>query len=470
MHIKYLTTISILTAAYFTALPANSQPSPADEEAELIGLHQRCDQGDRLACIRFGYILGSSREFQAEWRNAHSEWWAWESPLASGMPQVASNTPQVVNITVAPPELPIYAQPPIPAAGYIWTPGYWAYGTEGYFWVPGTWVQPPAVGVLWTPGYWGWRDGVYAWNAGYWGPHIGFYGGVNYGFGYGGVGFEGGRWNNGVFAYNETVTNFGGVRITNVYRQTVVENTTVRVSFNGGNGGTKARPTPQEETAAREQHVPPTAEQAHHQQIASSNKALLASENRGQPAIAATSKPGEFSGKGVVAARETASHNTPSGQPPSGTQTPEADRMGAQTPETAPTGARGAETNPTGARSTATTPTGAKTLDKNLNSAKTTETNPAGAKMPHPAAAKPETSEMNPNERKGPELEHAMSNGGTPPKPSNFEPKPPGPTPSATKPSLPQPHVAAAPPPHPAAPPRPVAKPGPPTKEKKPPG
>ena len=57
-------------------------------------------------------------------------------------------------------------------------------GGGGYYWVPGTWVQPPRVGVLWTPGYWGFVGGVYAFHAGYWGPHVGFYGGVNYGFGY----------------------------------------------------------------------------------------------------------------------------------------------------------------------------------------------------------------------------------------------------------------------------------------------
>ena len=96
-------------------------------------------------------------------------------------PPVTVTVPPPIAITVAPPELPVYEQPALPAPGYIWTPGYWAYGSEGYFWVPGTWVQPPSVGLLWTPGYWGWRDGVYGWNAGYWGPHIGFYGGVNYG-------------------------------------------------------------------------------------------------------------------------------------------------------------------------------------------------------------------------------------------------------------------------------------------------
>src|SRR6516162_11244676 len=84
-----------------------------------------------------------------------------------------------------PPPLPVYEQPPCPVEGYIWTPGYWAWGIGGYYWVPGTWVAPPRVGLLWTPGYWAFAGGVYAFHAGYWGPHVGFYGGVNYGFGYG---------------------------------------------------------------------------------------------------------------------------------------------------------------------------------------------------------------------------------------------------------------------------------------------
>src|SRR5713226_7503522 len=49
----------------------------------------------------------------------------------------------------APPPLPDYEQPPCPEDGYMWTPGYWAWGGGGYYWVPGTWVQPPQVGLLW---------------------------------------------------------------------------------------------------------------------------------------------------------------------------------------------------------------------------------------------------------------------------------------------------------------------------------
>ena len=99
---------------------------------------------------------------------------------------------------IGPPALPVYEQPLCPGEGYIWTPGYWAWSDDdGYYWVPGTWVLAPETGYLWTPGYWGFNDGVYLWNAGYWGPHIGFYGGINYGFGYFGEGFAGGEWRGG---------------------------------------------------------------------------------------------------------------------------------------------------------------------------------------------------------------------------------------------------------------------------------
>jgi hypothetical protein len=211
-----------------------------------------------------------------------------------------------ISITVAPPELPVYDQPVCPEDGWIWTPGYWAWDPDAgdYYWVPGTWVAAPEVGFLWTPAWWGWGDGVYAFHEGYWGPQIGFYGGINYGFGYFGQGFEGGRWDNGHFFYNRAVANINVTIIHNVY-ETRVENTQVtRVSFNGGNGGINARPTPQEEAAGRERHVGPVAAQTQHIQAARGNPELRASANHGKPPIAATAKPGEFKGSGAIAAKE----------------------------------------------------------------------------------------------------------------------------------------------------------------------
>ena len=208
-----------------------------------------------------------------------------------------------VSVTIAPPVLPVYTQPPCPGDGYIWTPGYWAYGGEGYYWVPGTWVTPPTVGVLWTPGYWGWGDGVYVWHAGYWGPHIGFYGGVNYGFGYFGNGYEGGYWRDRHFYYNRSVNN---VHITNVhiYNKTVINNVTVnRVSYNGGRGGINMRASREQEMVEREHHFEMTNRQRDHEHGAGNNRAFLASENHGRPSVAATARPGEFHGPHVMPAR-----------------------------------------------------------------------------------------------------------------------------------------------------------------------
>ena len=215
-----------------------------------------------------------------------------------------------VSITVAPPELVVYSQPICPQEGYLWMPGYWAYGPDGYFWVPGTWVEPPDVGLLWTPGYWGWGGDAYAWNDGYWGPTVGFYGGVNYGYGYGGSGYEGGYWRNNQFSYNRSVNNVDERNFHNTYDKPVRnERAGNNVSYNGGTGGTTARASAAEETAGHERHIPATAAQTGHQKAASGNHELLASVNHGKPPIAATSKPGEFTGKGVVAAKGAAPEN-----------------------------------------------------------------------------------------------------------------------------------------------------------------
>ncbi len=218
-----------------------------------------------------------------------------------------------VSINIAPPSLPVYEQPVIPGPGYLWVPGYWAWNPqyEAYYWVAGTWVLPPQVGVLWTPGYWGWAGNAFSWNPGYWGLHVGFYGGINYGFGYTGDGYQGGYWNNGAFFYNRSVNKIANVtNITNVYNKTVINNVRINnVSYNGGNGGTTVRPTPAQLAAANKRHIPPTVEQARQQQAASTNRMLLASVNHGKPPIAATSKPGVLSGRGVVAAKAAAPYH-----------------------------------------------------------------------------------------------------------------------------------------------------------------
>jgi hypothetical protein len=160
-----------------------------------------------------------------------------------------------VSVTFGPPALPVYEQPPIPSPGYIWVPGYWAWDPEySYYWVPGVWVLAPYPGALWTPGYWAWSNGVFIWNEGYWGPVVGFYGGINYGFGYPGYGYDGGYWRGREFYYNRTVNNINVTNIRNVYIKNVRNVRPAGASFNGGRGGTTARPTSNQMAAARQRH------------------------------------------------------------------------------------------------------------------------------------------------------------------------------------------------------------------------
>ncbi len=231
---------------------------------------------------------------------------------------VASQAGVFVSVTIAPPPLPVYELPPFPGPGFVWTPGYWAWDGVEYYWVPGTWVLAP-VGLLWTPGYWGWSGGVFVWNAGYWGPHVGFYGGVDYGFGYPGEGYRGGEWRGNEFVVNRAVMN----------------NVTInRVSYNGGQGGIVARPSREDMVAAREHHQGPLETQRGHEEMASHDRRMCASVNGGRPAIAATGRPGVFSGRGVVAARNSASGGFRAGdrssfaQPGGSARAPEAARGG----------------------------------------------------------------------------------------------------------------------------------------------
>ncbi len=220
-------------------------------------------------------------------------------------------------VNIPPPPLPSYEQPAIPAQGDLWVPGFWAWrkSVPDYFWVPGTWVQPPQPGLLWTPPYWSRVDGGYAFHAGYWADEVGFYGGIDYGYGYTGDGYQGGRWENGVFSYNRAVNNLGSLGTANVYDQTVTaDNNAVRISFNGGRRGVEARPTRHQEALASAQHVGATAEQQKHFELAAMDRSLYSKLNNSEPGVAATSHAGVLNGAGITRSNGgTQDHSAQSG-------------------------------------------------------------------------------------------------------------------------------------------------------------
>jgi hypothetical protein len=220
-----------------------------------------------------------------------------------------------VSISIGPPALPVYEQPICPGDGYLWTPGYWAYdeSVSDYYWVVGEWVMPPEEGLLWTPGYWGWGDGGYRFSEGFWGPEVGFYGGINYGFGYYGDGYEGGRWANGHFFYNRSANNVDPSRNRNVYDTHFNGRNENRVSFNGGNGGVEARATPQQDAVLKQRHVGPVVAQTEHAQTARANPELRASKNQGRPPVATGIRPEAGNDQQVTEPARTMEASRPEG-------------------------------------------------------------------------------------------------------------------------------------------------------------
>lgn len=199
-----------------------------------------------------------------------------------------------IGINSPPPPIPVYTQPLLETPNLIWTPGYWAWGSGGYYWVPGTWVPAPSVGLMWTPGYWAFNNGAYYWTDGFWAPRVGFYGGINYDFGYFGIGFVGGQWSGNVFRYNTAVVNVDRRVVRNIYIDRTVINKTIidrdRISYNGGEGGVHWRATA-DQLALRQRGIPPTTVQRENERYAAEDRDRLATVNGGRPLRAAVERP-----------------------------------------------------------------------------------------------------------------------------------------------------------------------------------
>ena len=260
-----------------------------------------------------------------------------QTPKAA--PEWTTNSP--------PPPLPTDTQPPIPEQGYIWTPGYWAWSdqTNDYYWTNGSWVQPPQVGQLWTPGFWAFVAGRYLFHQGHWGPHVGFYGGVDYGQGYTGEGYQGGRWQGDTFVYNTSVNNFGAAQIAHQYSQPVAERGgSGRVSFNGA-GGVVASPTAADRAAAQEPQVAPTLLQDARMKQAQTNpvgRAGVVAHAPARPAVvqAQSTRPTPVARPPAAAARPPAPAARPAPAP-----APRAEARPAARPAPALRPCRGGETD-----------------------------------------------------------------------------------------------------------------------------
>ncbi|HEY5341696.1 MAG TPA: hypothetical protein VIK27_11765, partial [Candidatus Aquilonibacter sp.] len=115
---------------------------------------------------------------------------------------------------------------------------------------------------------------------------------MNYGYGYYGRGYEGGRWRGRKFEYNTAITHVNRTIIRNVYYDCAVANNHWNhVSYNGGRGGITARPTASEQAFQRGKHFGPTHVQMQHARFAATNHAAFSSANHGRPVTATVARP-----------------------------------------------------------------------------------------------------------------------------------------------------------------------------------
>ncbi len=189
-----------------------------------------------------------------------------ESPETSeeNPPADDNDEGETVYATDPPPDLPDYAQPSASDDSYLWTPGSWYYSSakSDYYWVPGEWVVPPLADWLWTPPYWGYNGTRYEWHVGYWSTSVGFYGGIDYGFGYTGSGYDRSK-------RNITSAN--------------------RVSYNGGPHGVQKTRAPLELVAERDRH-PALSAQMHLVRDAKNNREQYSRVNHGRPQTVVVAK------------------------------------------------------------------------------------------------------------------------------------------------------------------------------------
>ena len=162
-----------------------------------------------------------------------------------------------IDITIAPPELPDYDQPPLPGA--------WLYLDFRLLGVGPGWLllgarhlgMPPTVGLLWTPGY---RAGTTASTPGMRAIGARMSASTAASITASATAATAMPADAGTTACSPTIgrptISAASTSPISTNQTVIVNNNVTRVSFNGGSGGTTAQPTAQQQAAAHEHHTP----------------------------------------------------------------------------------------------------------------------------------------------------------------------------------------------------------------------
>jgi len=195
----------------------------------------------------------------------------------------------------------------LPGDGYLWTHVYWAYDyyDQDYYWVPGTWVPAPEVGFFWTPGSGLGRVDGFTFYQCHGGPLWVFYGVINYGFGYFGVGTKV-AFGTMAFLPNNTTVNRVNVEVVhNVYNTRVQKPRSTASAITSERGDQTRARAARKIGPARQRHVAPVR--------AGSTRACCplrqdkwAPSTHGAPAVAATPRREREESGGVRTKRHMA--------------------------------------------------------------------------------------------------------------------------------------------------------------------
>jgi hypothetical protein len=74
----FLAAMAIAAATLGGVASLTTAKAQGGVEAQMLSLHQLCNQGDKGACVRFGVLIGQNKQRQADWRRAHADWFWWE--------------------------------------------------------------------------------------------------------------------------------------------------------------------------------------------------------------------------------------------------------------------------------------------------------------------------------------------------------------------------------------------------------
>ncbi len=87
--------------------------------------------------------------------------------LLAAVAVVAAGCVAALWVPLGPPDDQLEVRGLMPAPGYVWIDGNWAWRSR-WVWTPGRWVRPPRANAVWQRGRWQHEQRGWRWQEGRW--------------------------------------------------------------------------------------------------------------------------------------------------------------------------------------------------------------------------------------------------------------------------------------------------------------